>query len=381
MLKNTLSEREEELPSSVMARLLKIAAEDPSVISLGPGEPDISPPLSVIRAIKLAANKRLTKYSSPAGMPELIEQIGKKLKKENGIDAGPENILVTCGSSEGLLLSLMACIDPGEGVLFPDPGFLAYRPLIEMLSGAPLPVRLSEDNGWQFDVDAARRAIMAEKTKAIIINSPANPTGVVFSKSVLEEIAAFAIEYGLLIISDEAYEKYVYEGRHISIASLNGMSDHVITLHSCSKSLAIPGLRLGWASGPERFISAMTKMHLYTTICAPTISQAAVVNGLKDRRFGKKIVREYNKRRLFICKSLKKIVHFVWPEGAFYIFPSVPAGFDSQTFSEWLLKSAKVMVVPGNEFGPGGEGYFRISYAVNMRLLKEAVERIKAAIK
>ncbi len=384
MLKDTLSERGYELPGSVMGRLLKLAAESKDIISLGPGEPDITPPRAVMAAASRALRAGKTGYTAPMGNSELIEAVIKKVVKENRlVDVGPDNILITCGSSEGLLLSLMACVDPGEGVLYPDPSFLAYRPLIEMLSGAPLPVRLSEDGGWQFDTEAARRVILAEKTKALIINSPANPTGVVWSRNVLEEVATFALEHGLLIISDEAYEKYVYEGRHISIGSLNGMSEHVISLFSCSKSLAVPGFRIGWAVGPSRFIEVMSKMHLFTTICAPSISQAAVVEGLKGMKaFERRIVSQYDRRRQFVCRQLRRAgFKFVWPEGAFYVFPAVPAGFDSATWAEWLLRSARVMVVPGSEFGSGGEGYFRISYATAMPLLKKAMERIASVMR
>jgi len=386
MLRNIISEREEELPVSTIGKLIKIAEEDRSVISLGPGEPDFVSPKSIISAAKKYLDRGYTHYSPPGGRTEFKEAIIKKLKKDNKISAGPENIIVTCGSTEAILLALMCTIDPGEGVLLPDPGFLAYKPAVEILNGMPLSVPLHEEDGFQLDVDRMDEIVVPEKTRVLIINTPSNPTGVVFSKKVLEEIADFAREHGLLIISDEAYEKFVYDdAKHISIGSLNGMEDCVLTLHSFSKTYAMPGFRLGYAAGPESIIKAMTKLHIFSTVCAPTVSQLTGLEALKGNQKSVELMRkEYDRRRRMVVKRLNEIEEFkcVVPKGAFYAFPNIKRfGMNSLHFAEFLLEHAKVAVVPGTEFGRMGEGFVRVSYATSYELIEKALERIERAVK
>jgi aminotransferase len=386
MLRRIISEREQELPLLTIGKLLHIAEEDKRIISLGPGEPDFSAPKNIIAAAKKALDKGYTHYSPPAGRSDLKEAIIKKLRKDNRIHASPENIVVTTGSTEATMLALLCTIDPGEGVMYPDPGFLAYRPTVEVLNGMPIPIQLYEEDGFQLDVERMEKNIIPEKTNALILNTPSNPTGTVFSKKVLEEVAGFAIEYDLLIIADEAYEKLVYgDAKHISIGSLNGMEDRVLTLHSFSKTYAMPGFRLGYAVGNEKLIAAMTKMHLFTSLCAPTISQVTAIEALKGTQEPvKRMVREYDRRRKMIIKRLNEIPGFrcTEPKGAFYAFPNISYyKMKSLKFAEWLLKNAKVAVVPGTEFGRMGEGFIRCSYATEYHKIWKAMGNIERAVK
>jgi aminotransferase len=386
MLRDIISEREEQLPLLTIGRLLKIAAEDKSIISLGPGEPDFDSPPHIRRAAKKCMDMKCTHYSPTGGRADLKEAIIKKLSKENNISLGPENIIVTTGSTEAILLALACTIDPGEGVLIPDPGFLSYKPTVEVLNGMPLSVPLLEKDGFEVNVEEMEQAIVPEKTRVLIMNTPSNPTGTVFSKKVLEGIAGFAVEHDLLIISDEAYEKFVYDdARHVSIGSLNGMGGRVLTLHSFSKTYAMPGFRLGYAAGPEKVVGAMTRLHIITTLCAPTMSQVTGIEALKgDQRPVERMRREYDRRRRMVVRRVNEIPGFLCtvPKGAFYAFPNIKSfGMKSLEFSERLIKGAKVAVVPGTEFGKFGEGYIRLSYATGYDLIEKALDRIEREVK
>lgn len=386
MVRRIISERGEELPVSTIGELIKIAEESKGVISLGPGEPDFDSPKNVVDFACKRLREGYTHYSPPGGRSELKEVISRKLRKENNVDVSPDQVIVTTGSTEAILLALMCSIDPGEGVLVPDPGFLAYRPIVEILNGMPICVPHYERDGFQFNLEEAERLILPEKTNVMIVNSPSNPTGVVFRKKTLEKIADFACEYDLLVISDEAYEKMVYDDeKHISIGSLNGMEKRVLTLQSFSKTYAMPGFRIGYAAGPENIINAMKKIHIYSTICAPTVSQEAALEALRGPQTAvEKMVKEYDRRRKLIIKRLNEISGFscVEPKGAFYAFPNIKEfGMKSLAFSRWLLKKAKVAVVPGTEFGRCGEGYIRCSYATSYEKIERAMERIESALK
>ncbi|MEE9406416.1 MAG: pyridoxal phosphate-dependent aminotransferase [Candidatus Aenigmarchaeota archaeon] len=386
MLRGIISERSTELPSIVIGKLLKMAVEDKSVISLGPGEPDFGTPKEIITAARRALSEGYTHYSPPQGRLELRKAIAEKLKKDNKIDADPDDIIVTTGSTEGILLSLMTMVDPGEGVMITDPGFLAYRPTVEILNGMPLSVQLREEHGWQIDVDELERSIAPEKTNAIIINTPTNPTGTVYTKSALEDLADFAIEHDIMIISDEAYEKLTYDGsKHISIGSLNGMGDRVLTMQSASKTYAMAGFRIGWMHGPGKLVKAMTKLHLFSTLSAPTVSQVAVTAALKgSQKATEEMRKEYDRRRRIMVKRLNRMgLHCVEPKGAFYAFPKIShlTKKSSFKFAEWLLREGKVAVVPGTEFGKHGEGYIRLSYATAYDKIATAMDRMGKALK
>ena len=379
-----ISERFRELPSSIFAKIMKIATEDKNVISLGPGEPDFDTPEHIKEAAIKAIDKGQTHYSSPQGMEELRVAISKKLRRDNHIDVSPEEILVTCGSQEALFLSAMSLIDPGEKILVPNPGFLAYIPMLEALTGTPVNIPMKEENGFEFDPDEIE-ALIDRRTRAIIINSPSNPTGTVLKKKTLERLADIAIQYDLIIFSDEAYEKFVYDKiKHISIASLNGMKDRVLTFQSFSKTYAMAGFRIGYVAGPVDLIKTMTQLHLYTTVAPPTPSQVAAVEALEGNQdCVKQMIKEYQRRRDLVFKRLEEIpkISCQKPQGAFYAFPNISKLGSSLKVCEFFLKKAKVLVVPGTEFGIYGEGHVRMSFATSYEKIEEAMNRIEKAVR
>ncbi len=378
-----IAEREIQLPEAVIGKLLKIAAEDKSILSLGPGEPDFPAPKPIVDFTKEFADK-CNHYSPPGGRHELKEAIIKKLKKENRIDASPSNIIVTCGSQEALLLATACTLDVGEEIIIPNPSFLGYLPTFELFNAFPVPLELKEEEDWDINPDRLKQLIDKKKTKAIMINTPANPTGNVLSKKLLEEIADIAIENNIYVFSDEAYERLIYGKKHVSIASLNGMHDHTISFYTFSKSYAMCGYRVGYAVGPRNVIEAMTKTHIYSTLCSPTISQMVAAKALAiDDSHISKMVKEYDRRRKYIVKRLNQMgLPTVMPYGAFYTFSNIKGIHDNSfQFAYDVLKQAKVAVMPGREFGRFGEGYIRCSYATDYKIIVQAMDRLEKYVK
>jgi aminotransferase len=380
-----ISERYIHLPSSEFAEIMRLATEGKDIISLGPGEPDFDTPKHIIDFACEKLNEGYTHYSSPAGRTSLKKAIMKKLKKDNKIKVNPEEIIVTCGSQEALFLATLALIDPGEKVLVPDPGFLAYIPMVETVTGVPVSVQMLEQDGFEFNPDTIKK-LVDKRTRILLINSPNNPTGRMLKKKTLEELADIAVDHDLIVFSDEAYEKLVYDkNKHISIGSLNGMKDHVVTFQTFSKSYAMPGWRVGYAAGPKDIIKCMTRMHIYCGLCSPTISQLAAVEALEgDQKCVKEMRNEYDRRRKLIIKRLKEIpkISCLNPEGAFYAFPNIKMlKMKSTEVVQFFLKKAKVLTVPGTEFGKYGEGYIRMSYATAYEKVEEALNRIEKVIK
>jgi len=307
------------------------------------------------------------------------------LKKENKINVKTDEIIVTCGSQEALFLATLALLDPGEKMLVPDPGFLAYIPMVETVTGVPISVPILEEDGFEYNPDTIKK-LVDKRTRILLINTPSNPTGRIFKKKTLEELADIAIEHDLIIFSDEAYEKIIYDrNKHISIGSLNGMKGHVITFQSFSKSYAMPGWRVGYAAGPKDIIESMERMHIYAGLCSPTISQLAATEALEgDQKCVKKMRDEYDRRRKLIMKRLKEIpkITLLKPEGAFYAFPNITGlNMKSNEVVHFFLKKAKVLTVPGTEFGKYGEGYIRMSYATSYEKIKEALNRIEGVVR
>ncbi len=372
-----ISERELELPDAVIGKLIKIAAEDKKIISLGPGEPDFPAPPPIVEYTKKIAG-RCSHYSPPGGRSDLKEAIVRKLRKDNRIRCAPENIVVTSGSQEALLLATACTLDVSEQMIIPNPSFLAYLPAIELFSAVPVFAELREEEKFEINPDHVKKLIDKKKTEAILINTPANPTGTVIRKKTLEELADIAIENDIYIFSDEAYEKIIYDAKHVSIASLNGMEDYAITFQTFSKTYAMCGYRLGYVCAPQKLAEALTKTHVYSTICAPTISQMLGVKALSlADTYTKKMVREYRRRRDMLVKRLNEIgLNTIKPEGAFYTFSRIP-GRNSRKFAMQLLHKAHVAVVPGVEFGSFGEGYIRCSYATDYSLIEKAMERME----
>ena len=385
MIEHDISERYFELPSSEFAEIMRLAEESKDIISLGPGEPDFTTPKHIIEFAKKKLEEGYTHYSPPGGRVEIREAIAKKLKKDNHIDVSPDEIIITCGSQEALFLATLALIDPGEKMLVPDPGFLAYIPMVESVTGTPVSVPLLEENGFEYDPDEVKRLI-DKRTRVLLINTPGNPTGRILKRKTLEELADIAVDHSLVIFSDEAYEKIIYEDkRHVSIASLNGMKERVITFQSFSKTYAMPGWRIGYAAGPKDIIDSMIKMHIYTSVCAPTISQLAAVEALEGSQdCVERMRKEYDRRRKLVVKRIKEIpkISCLKPEGAFYVFPNIKElGMKSNEVVKFFLKKAKVLTVPGTEFGRYGEGYIRISYATAYEKIEEAFNRIEEVIR
>lgn len=378
-----ISERELQLPEAMIGKLIKIAAEDKKIISLGAGEPDFPAPKEIAAYTKKIADK-CSHYSPPGGRSDLKEALAKKLRKENKIHALPENIVVTAGSQEALLLAIGTAVDVTEQVIVPSPSFLAYVPAIELFDAVPVSVQLKEENNFEIIPGDVEEKIDRKKTKAIIINSPANPTGNVIRRKTLEELADLAVEHDLYIFSDEAYEKIIYDTKHVSIGSLNGMDKYVVSFFTFSKSHAMCGYRLGYCVAPKKVADAITKIHVYTSISAPTISQMLGVKALAiGNKYTDYMVKEYRTRRNYIVKRLNEIgLPTAMPQGAFYAFSNIQKfSNDSRKFAMQLLNKAHVAVVPGIEFGRYGEGYIRCSYATKLPLIEKALDRMEKFLK
>ncbi len=377
-----LSEREEQLPDQAIEKLIEIMVERPDVLSLGPGEPDFPLPKPLVAEVKRLSNQ-VNHYSTPGGLIDLRRAICKKLQRDNKIRASPENVVVTCGSQEALLLSAACLLDVSEEILVPNPGFMGFLPSFELFNAAIDSYSLSEENAFEPNPDEMEKLI-DKKTRVILLNSPANPTGNVISKKVLEEIADLAVEHDLAIFSDEAYEQIVYDdAKHVSIGSLNGMQDRVFTFQSFSKTFAMCGFRLGYVVAPEKAAVAIKKTHVYTTICAPTLSQKLGIKALSlPKKYTQAMVSEYDKRRRVIVKRLNSMgLSTPNPKGAFYTFSNIKhISKNSSKFAFSLLKKQKVAVAPGSDFGSEGEGYIRCSFATKLPIIEKALDRIEKFI-
>ena len=375
-----ISERELELPSGIIDQLMALSAEHPEIISLGIGEPDFITPKPILDYAKKVIYKS-SRYTAPTGKHELKEAILKKLKKDNNIKTSTENIIVTTGSQQGLFAVMLATLDPTEQVILPNPCYLGYIPIIDLVEATPVYVKLAEDNNFEINPEKIKEQIEAGKTKAILINAPSNPTGTVLSRKVLEEIADIARNNDLYIFTDEAYEKLVYDRKHISIGSLNGMQNYVASFYTFSKSYAMCGFRLGYCVIPDKLINAVTRTSHYMTLCPNNLSQHLGIKALSlPNSYINKMVNEYNKRRKYIVKRLNDMNLVTnMPHGAFYAFSNITnvTKKKSSEFAQELLKKCKVAVVPGTEFGKYGEGYLRFSYATKLDLIKKALDRIE----
>jgi len=383
-IKDLIAKRESDLPKTEFEEIMRVAAEDKSVVSLGPGEPDFDTPKNIRESTKRSIDKGRTHYSTTNGIQELREEISRKLQKRNGFNADPDDeIIVTSGSSEALFLASMVLIEPNDKVLIPNPGYVDYIPLTDLMQGSPVSVKLSHENNFDYDIEQVKKQI-GDKTHVMIINSPSNPTGRVMKRKNLEEIADIVTEHNMIVFSDEAYEDFTYGGaKHMSLASLNGMHKRVMSFFTFSKSYAMAGYRVGYAAGPGEVIKAMSKLRLYSALSSPVFVQDAAVEALRGPQDEiERMKREYERRGKMMHRRLQEMGSwFVCdePEGAFYMFPNVKEfGMTSTRLSHMLLEKAKVLVVPGTEFGNFGEGYIRMSYATSYEKIQEAMDRIEA---
>ena len=376
---NLISQKVESLPSSGIRKFFDLLSSMEDVISLGIGEPDFVTPWHIREAGTYSLEKGYTMYTSNSGMPELRQELADYLRLRYGLSYHPEHeILITVGSSEGLDLAMRAIINPGDEVIIPDPCYVAYPANIILAGGVPISTPTSEQNSFSIKASDIEARI-TKQTKAILIGYPANPTGAVMSKSESTAIAELANKYNLLVISDEIYARLVYGVEHICFPSLPGMKERSILISGFSKSHAMTGWRIGYVAADRRFIQALTKIHQYTMLCAPTMAQMAAIEALRSGESEvEKMVQEYNRRRRLMVKRLNEIgLPCFEPKGAFYAFPSIKAtGMNSADFAEKLLIEEKVAVVPGTAFGPCGEGFVRCCYATSLSDIEEALGRM-----
>ncbi len=368
------------LPFSGIRKYFDVVNEMEDAVSLGVGEPDFYTPWNIREEAIYTIENRRTSYSSNAGMVELRKEISKYLSRTINVDYEPmSQVLVTVGASEGIDVCLRTILDPGDEVLLVEPCYVSYSPCIIMAGGVPISVPTKVENNFKLTVKDFQDKI-TKKTKAIIISFPNNPTGAVMEKSELEKVSKLFIAHDILVISDEIYCDLTYgDLEHVSIASLPKMYERTIVINGFSKAHSMTGWRLGYAAGPVEIIKNMTKVHQYIIMCAPTISQYAGIEALKN---GKKNVTkmkiEYDSRRKLMVDGFKKIgLSCFEPLGAFYLFPSVKeTGLSSEEFCNRILYQEKLAVVPGEAFGECGSGFIRCSYAYSEDNLKEALTRM-----
>jgi aminotransferase len=382
-MKNTsryISDKVKNIPPSGIRKFFDMVIGMEDVISLGVGEPDFVTPWHIREACIYSLEKGYTTYTSNSGLMELRNAISDAFHKDYGVDYSPDDqILVTTGVSEAADLALRAVVNPGDEIIIHEPSYVSYKPCTIILGGIPVIVSTTRENDFRVTGEQIKEKI-TDRTKAIILSYPNNPTGAVMRKQDLEDVADVAVEYDLLVISDEVYDKLTYNGSHTCFSSLNGMDQHTILLNGMSKSHAMTGMRIGYAMGPQDIIKAMLLIHQYTMLCAPITSQLGAVEALKNGKSEvQTMVREYDRRRRFFVAGLNNLgLDCFEPEGAFYAFPSISStGLSSAQFAEELLYKQMVAVVPGNVFGPSGDGFLRCSYASGLDELKIALERME----
>jgi len=379
-LRNRINATVRDMPRSAIRDFFDIVSTMKDVISLGIGEPDFDTPWHVRESTVFALERGVTHYTSNLGYLELRRALVKYVQKTFGAEYDPnDEVLVTVGVSEALDLALRALINPGDEVLYHEPCYVSYRATILFAGGVPLPVETKAPNGFRL-TRAMLEAKVTPKTKVLMLNFPNNPTGAVMSREDLEDIAAFARERDLIVITDEIYGELTYDAAHTSIVSLPGLRDRTIFLHGFSKAWAMTGFRLGYACGPAELIEAMMKIHQYTMLCASSLAQKAALEALaRPESDIAEMLGEYRRRRNFLAASFAELgMECHRPLGAFYAFPSVAKfGLTSKEFAVRLLKEEKVAVVPGTAFGECGEGFVRCAYATNLENIKEAVTRLR----
>ena len=380
-----LNEGARNIKPSGIRRFFDIANEMDDVISLSIGEPDFFTPWHIREAAITALEKGKTRYTANRGMIALREEICKFHKKKYQLSYQPETeVLVTVGGSEAIDMALRCIIGEGEEVIIPEPCFVCYDPLTRMAGGVPVAIQTKAENEFRLTADELENAI-TEKTKALIFPYPNNPTGAVMRREHLEALTEVIIKHDLIVLSDEIYSELTYGDRpHVSIASLPGMRERTIVINGFSKTYSMTGWRMGYAVAPKELIAPMTKLHQYAIMSAPTISQFAAIEALRNGNDDIAEMRDqYDMRRRLIVDGLNRLgLTCFEPEGAFYVFPSIQStGMTSDEFCERLIYDKHVAVVPGTAFGACGEGYIRISYAYSIKHLSEALNRIAAFLK
>ncbi len=376
-----LSKRVAGLKPSGIRRFFDIAATMKDVISLGIGEPDFTTPKPILEAGIRSLQKGETHYTSNHGRLELRQAIADNLLRLYGVKYDPANeIIATVGVSEALYLAFTAILDPGDEVIIPTPCFVSYQAEVILAGGVPVEIPSRPEDSFQLDPDRIRRAITPH-TKAIFIGYPNNPTGAVAEREVLAEVARMAEEHDLLVVSDEIYDRLVYGFQHVCFPSFSeSIRNRTLLLGGFSKDYAMTGWRIGYAAGPADLIKGLVRIHQYSIMSAPTTAQDAALEALRSGEpYVKEMLTEYDRRRKLIVSGLNRLgLKTFEPRGAFYAFPNIRAsGMDDETFCQKLLEEEHVAVVPGNSFGPGGEGFVRACYATAYEQIEEALRRME----
>ena len=376
-----LSPAAKQMRPSGIRKFFDLAADMPHCISLGVGEPDFKTPWSVRDAGIRSLEQGRTKYTANAGLKELRAEICNYLARRFELRYEPQNILVTVGGSEAIDLAIRALVKPGDEVIIPEPCFVCYEPITQLVGGVPVHIATRAEDEFRLTAEQLKAAI-TPRTKLLIFPYPNNPTGAVMSTADMESIAEVLRGTDVLVLSDEIYSELTYGlDRHVSFASLPGMAERTIVVNGFSKSYAMTGWRLGYAAGPVPIIKVMTKIHQSCIMSAPTTSQYAAITALRQCDDQIEMMRdEYNRRRRYVVKSLNDMgLTCFEPRGAFYVFPSIQiSGLSSEEFCERLLKEKEVAIIPGSAFGACGDGYARISYAYSVDHLQTAMRRIRA---
>ncbi len=352
-------------------------ARGEKVLSLSVGEPDFPTPAHIVEAGKKALDDGFTKYTSSVGIRELQEAIAEKSVTENRIPAKPENVLVA-PAKHTLFMTCMALLDDGDEAIIPDPGWVSYGPMVVLAGAKPVPVRAADEEGFVPSPDAIAERI-TPRTRMVVLNSPSNPAGSVYPRAAIKGIADLAKDHDLVVVSDEIYEKILYEGEHVSPASLDGMFDRTVTVNGFSKTYSMTGWRLGWLVAPKPLFKEISKVQEHTITCATAFAQKAGVVALRGPTEPlTKMVGEFRARRDLICAELGRIdrASTFRPAGAFYVFPRFDVPVDDAALAEMLLKRAQVAITPGSAFGDAGAGHERLSYAASRETITEGVRRI-----
>ena len=379
-MKNPLSQKVVQLEPSGIRKFFDVVNEMEDAISLGVGEPDFDTPWRIREEGIYTLERGRTFYTSNAGLMELKVEITKYLKNRVDVSYDPKSeVLVTVGGSEAIDMIFRTMLDPGDEVLIPQPSYVSYLPCAVMADGVPVVIPLKNENEFKLTAEELEAAI-TPKSKILVLPFPNNPTGAIMTKEDLAPIAELVIKHDLYVLSDEIYSELSYKGDHVSIASFPGLKERTILVNGFSKGFAMTGWRLGYACGPAAIIQQMTKIHQYAILCAPTNSQYAAIEGLRNCMGEVQKMREsYNQRRRYLMHEFRRMgLECFEPYGAFYVFPSIQEfGMTSEEFATRFLEEEKVAVVPGSAFGASGEGFIRISYAYSLDDLKEALGRLE----
>ncbi|MBE5934565.1 MAG: aminotransferase class I/II-fold pyridoxal phosphate-dependent enzyme [Lachnospiraceae bacterium] len=383
-MRNPLSKKITAIKPSGIRKFFDIVSEMEDAISLGVGEPDFNTPWHIREEGIYSLERGKTHYTSNAGLKELKVEICNYLKRRCNLEYNyNDEVLVTVGGSEAIDIALRAMLDDGDEVIIPQPSYVSYEPCVVLANGVPVIVKLQEKDNFKLTKQQLLDTI-TDKTKVLVMPFPNNPTGAIMTYEDLKDIVDVIIEKDIFVISDEIYSELTYDREHVSIASFPGMKERTIVINGFSKSYAMTGWRLGYACGPQPIIEQMVKIHQFAIMCAPTTSQFAAVEALKNGDVDVKNMREtYNQRRRFLMYKFKELgIPCFEPFGAFYVFPNISKfGMTSEEFAMKLLEEEKVAVVPGTAFGDCGEGFLRISYAYSIENLKIAMEKIENFIK